>query len=74
LNLESATTSYSIRLHLNEVSFNVVEAMLAFLYIGEVDHQFTEQRGLDLLLAAHKVRIYHLYADVAPLRKKKGIF
>jgi hypothetical protein len=65
LNLESAAASYSTRLDLNEASFNVVKAMLAFLYTGEVDHQFMEQRGLDLLLAAHKVRIYHLYADVA---------
>jgi hypothetical protein len=64
LNLESAAASYSTRLDLNEASFNVVKAMLAFLYTGEVDHQFMEQRGLDLLLAAHKVRIYHLYADV----------
>jgi hypothetical protein len=57
LNLESAAASYSTRLDLNEASFNVVKAMLAFLYTGEVDHQFMEQRGLDLLLAAHKVRI-----------------
>ncbi len=65
MNLESAAASYSTRLDLNEASFNVVKAMLAFLYTGEVDHQFMEQRGLDLLLAAHKVRIYYLYADGA---------
>jgi hypothetical protein len=71
LNLDSATTSYSIRLDLNGTSFNAMKAMLAFLYTGEVDHQFMEHRGLDLLLAAHKVKTYHVYADVAPLRGKK---
>jgi hypothetical protein len=60
LNLESAAASYSTRLDLNEASFNVVKAMLAFLYTGEVDHQFMEQRGLDLLLAAHKYGIKSL--------------
>jgi len=71
LNLDSATTSYSIQLDLNETSFNVMKAMLAFFYTSEVDHQFMEQRGLDLLLATHKVKTYHLYVDVAPLREKK---
>ncbi|CAM6007239.1 unnamed protein product [Sphagnum balticum] len=60
LNLESAAASYSTRLDLNEASFNVVKAMLAFLYTGEVDHQFMEQRGLDLLLAAHRYGIKSL--------------
>ncbi|CAM6074310.1 unnamed protein product [Sphagnum tenellum] len=60
LNLEIAATSYSNRLDLNEASFNVVKAMVAFLYTGEVDHHFMEQRGLDLLLAAHKYGITSL--------------
>ncbi len=55
MNLEIAAASYSNRLDLHEASFNVVKAMVAFLYTGEVDHHFMEQRGLDLLLAAHKV-------------------
>ncbi len=64
LNLEAAALSYSSRLDLNEASFNVVNAMVAFLYTGEVDHHFMEQRGLDLLLAAHRVRICPFSSDV----------
>ncbi|CAM6048887.1 unnamed protein product [Sphagnum compactum] len=60
LNLEAAALSYSSRLDLNEASFNVVNAMVAFLYTGEVDHHFMEQRGLDLLLAAHRYGITSL--------------
>jgi hypothetical protein len=64
LNLEAAALSYSSRLDLNEASFNVVNAMVAFLYTGEVDHHFMAQRGLDLLHAAHRVRIFPFSSDV----------
>lgn len=56
-NVDNADMQSSHRLDFKDASFNVVKAIMHFLYTGQVDTQFLESRGLDLLLAAHKVSI-----------------
>jgi hypothetical protein len=60
LNLESPEVKYSNRLDIKEASFNITKAMVKFLYTGSVDAEFLENRGLDLLAAAHKYGIKSL--------------
>lgn len=56
-NVDNADMQSSHRLDFKDASFNVVKAIMHFLYTGKVEAQFLESRGLDLLLAAHKVSI-----------------
>lgn len=57
LNIEHPDAHHSNRLDIKEASFNVTNAIVEFLYTGMVDTAILEQRGLDLLSAAHKVSV-----------------
>jgi len=56
-NIDNADMQSSNRLDFKDASFNVVKAIMHFLYTGKVETHFLESRGLDLLLAAHKYGI-----------------
>lgn len=60
LNIEHPDAHHSNRLDIKEASFNVTNAIVEFLYTGMVDTAILEQRGLDLLSAAHKYGIKSL--------------
>lgn len=60
MNIESAGAFFTTRLDIKDASFNVLKTMMHFLYTGEVEEHFMEHRGLDLLLAAHKVGVLHI--------------
>lgn len=52
-NIETATLLGTKRVEIKEASFTVVKKMIEFMYTGTVDPEFLEQRGVDLLKAAH---------------------
>ena len=55
LNLDSLAIHNSNVLDLKDVSFSITKAMIKFIYTGSLDPEFFGYRGIDLLLAAHKV-------------------
>ncbi|CAI5457884.1 unnamed protein product [Closterium sp. Yama58-4] len=58
--LEKAAAVSPGRLEITEASFNVVKAVMEFLYTGHVSREFMGHRGVDLLLAAHKYEVFAL--------------
>ncbi|CAI5531842.1 unnamed protein product [Closterium sp. Naga37s-1] len=58
--LEKAATVSPGRLEITDASFNVVKAVMEFLYTGHVSREFMGHRGVDLLLAAHKYEVFAL--------------
>ncbi|EFJ29741.1 hypothetical protein SELMODRAFT_440857 [Selaginella moellendorffii] len=64
LNIESNSS----RIDMKDASFNIVKAMVEFLYTGHLDASLIEQRGIDLFVAAHKYGV-----DVLKLRSEAAI-
>ncbi|CAI7769589.1 unnamed protein product [Closterium sp. NIES-53] len=58
--LEKAAAVSPGRLEITDASFNVVKAVMEFLYTGHVSREFMGHRGVDLLLAAHKYEVFGL--------------
>ncbi|CAI6012901.1 unnamed protein product [Closterium sp. NIES-65] len=58
--LEKAAAVSPGRLEITDASFNVVKAVMEFLYTGHVSREFMGHRGVDLLLAAHKYEVFAL--------------
>ncbi|CAI5514690.1 unnamed protein product [Closterium sp. Naga37s-1] len=58
--LEKAAAVSPGRLEITDASFNVVKAVMEFLYTGHVSKEFMGHRGVDLLLAAHKYEVFAL--------------
>ncbi|CAI5471490.1 unnamed protein product [Closterium sp. Yama58-4] len=58
--LEKAAAVSPGRLEITDASFNVVKAVMEFLYTGHVSNEFMGHRGVDLLLAAHKYEVFAL--------------
>lgn len=54
--LGKAAALSSQRLTIDDASFTIVKAIVEFLYSGQVPDAFMQSRGLDLLLAANRVR------------------
>ncbi|KAL2652274.1 hypothetical protein R1flu_020402 [Riccia fluitans] len=45
---------HSDRMEIKDASYNIVKALVQYLYVGKVDLQFMLQRGIDLYITAHK--------------------
>ncbi|GJP35794.1 hypothetical protein CLOM_g20320 [Closterium sp. NIES-68] len=58
--LDKAAAVTPGRLEISDASFNVVKAVMEFLYSGHVSSEFMAHRGVDLLLAAHKYEVFAL--------------
>jgi hypothetical protein len=43
-------------LDITEASYNVIRHVLRYLYSGLEDDEFLKSRGVDVFLAAHKVK------------------
>eukprot|EP00475_Leptophrys_vorax_P045356 TRINITY_DN9383_c0_g1_i1.p1 TRINITY_DN9383_c0_g1~~TRINITY_DN9383_c0_g1_i1.p1 ORF type:complete len:425 (-),score=37.04 TRINITY_DN9383_c0_g1_i1:257-1531(-) len=58
--LDKAAALSPGRIEIHEASFRIVRAIVGFLYTGSVDAAMMEHRGIDLLLAAHKLEVLAL--------------
>lgn len=55
--VEAAQLQKESRIELKDASLTTVRAIVAYLYSGQLDSDFVRMRGIDLLLAAHKVLV-----------------
>lgn len=55
------STSLSLgRIDIHEASFTIARAVVGFLYTGGIDSKMMAHRGVDLLVAAHKLEVLSL--------------